>query len=646
MNPSDKVNILLVDDQPAKLLSYEVILRDLGENLIKAGSAKEAFEQLLKTEIAIILVDVCMPDLDGFQLASMIRDHPRFQKTAIIFVSAIHLTDMDQLRGYEAGAVDYVSVPVVPEVLRAKVKVFAELYRKTQQLEQLNEELERRVAERTAELEASTARLLESERRRSVALEAGQMGSWDWDVITGHCLWDTGQYRIFGVNPDGFEPTFDTIRSFIHAADLECIEALVHAGLTDQDTLQTEARIVRPNGEMRWCICAAAMTRDGHGRIVRVSGVTIDITDRKEAEERQALLTREVDHRARNALAVTQSIVRLTRAGTIKSYITAVEGRIGALSRAHTLLSESRWQGADLIKLVDEELSPYRTSTDKIVATGPHVSLRPVTAQILALALHELATNAAKYGALSSPAGKVRLSWELEAGTLRLQWVESGGPATQAPAAQGFGTKIITASVTSQLGGEAVFEWRADGLNCTLSLPIGDKPGPFERQSAASGSAAKAPMMIQSQPLSGNRVLLVEDEALVAMVMRDMLVELGFCVIGPYNRSAEAEAAARTEDVDAAVLDINLDGEMAYSVADMLAARKIPFVFVTGYGAESIEPRFAHIPVLQKPIERQVLEGVFVVNGHGPGRNDTASTAFPPPPLPDVMAERPGVRPS
>ena len=650
MNQSDKVNILLVDDQPAKLLSYEVILRDLGENLIKAGSAKEAFEQLLKIDIAIILVDVCMPDLDGFQLASMIRDHPRFQKTAIIFVSAIHLTDMDHLRGYEAGAVDYVSVPVVPEVLRAKVKVFAELFRKTRQLEQLNEELERRVGERTAELEASTARLLESERRRSVALEAGQMGSWDWDVITGRCIWDAGQYRIFGVNQAGFQPTFDNIRSYIHAEDLERIKALVNAGLPDPDTFQTEARIVRPNGEMRWCICAAAMTRDATGRVVRVSGVTIDITDRKEAEERQALLTREVDHRARNALAVTQSIVRLTRAGNIKSYIAAVEGRIGALSRAHTLLSESRWQGADLIKLVDEELSPYRTSADKIAATGPHVSLRPVTAQILALALHELATNAAKYGALSSPGGKIKLSWELDAGLLRLHWIEVGGPPARVPTAQGFGTKIITASVTSQLGGEAVFDWNSGGLNCTLSLPIADQPGPFERQPAPTWTASKAPLAVQSQALSGNRVLLVEDEALVAMVMRDMLVELGFCVVGPYNRSIEAEAAARDEKVDAAVLDINLDGEMAYSVADMLTARGIPFVFVTGYGAESIEPRFAHVPVLQKPIERQVLEGVFVVNGHhaNGGAAPTAETFSPPrppPPVPELTPDRPAARP-
>src|SRR5438034_5972131 len=154
----DEVNILLVDDQPAKLLSYEVMLQELDENLIKASSARGALEQLLKREIAIVLVDVCMPDLDGFQLAAMIRDHPRFQKTAIIFISAVHLTDMDRLRGYAMGAVDYVPVPVVPDVLRAKVRVFAELYRKTRQLEQLNQELERRGRARAAALAAPTTR--------------------------------------------------------------------------------------------------------------------------------------------------------------------------------------------------------------------------------------------------------------------------------------------------------------------------------------------------------------------------------------------------------------------------------------------------------------------------------------------------------
>src|SRR5207253_4768508 len=164
-------------------------------------------EHLLKTDVAVLLVDVCMPELDGFELAEMVRDHPRFEKTAIIFVSAVQITEFDRLRGYAAGAVDYVPVPVVPEVLRAKVKVFAELYRKTRQLEQLNQELEHRVAERTAELEASTARLLQSEERRSLALAAGQMGSWEWDPVNGRFVWDDGQYRIFGVDPATFDLT-------------------------------------------------------------------------------------------------------------------------------------------------------------------------------------------------------------------------------------------------------------------------------------------------------------------------------------------------------------------------------------------------------------------------------------------------------
>src|SRR5258707_8023548 len=153
MNATEKVNILLVDDSHAKLLSHEAVLAEIGENLLKASSARQAFEVLLKNEVALILIDVCMPDLDGFELAAMIREHPRFQTTAIIFVSAVMMTKPDQLRGYQLGGVDYVPVPVVPELLRAKVKVFVELYRKTRQLERFNAELELRVKERTAELQ-------------------------------------------------------------------------------------------------------------------------------------------------------------------------------------------------------------------------------------------------------------------------------------------------------------------------------------------------------------------------------------------------------------------------------------------------------------------------------------------------------------
>src|SRR5579863_6127841 len=160
MAANEKVNILMVDDLPAKLLSYEVMLGELGENLIKANSAKGALEHLLKEDVAVVLMDVSMPELDGFELASMIRQHPRFQQTAIIFISAVHLTDLDRLKAYERGAVDYISVPVIPELLRAKVKVFAELHRKTRQLESLNRELR-----------ALSARLItmQDEERRRIA---------------------------------------------------------------------------------------------------------------------------------------------------------------------------------------------------------------------------------------------------------------------------------------------------------------------------------------------------------------------------------------------------------------------------------------------------------------------------------------------
>jgi signal transduction histidine kinase/ActR/RegA family two-component response regulator len=172
--PPEPVNILLVDDQHAKLLSHEAILQEIGENLLKASSARQAFEYLLKHEIALILIDVCMPDLDGFELAAMIREHPRFQATSIIFVSAVMMTHPDQLRGYQLGGVDYVPVPVVPELLRAKVKVFVDLYRKTRQLERFNAELEQRVAERTAELlrfnEQLELRIEERTRERESAL--------------------------------------------------------------------------------------------------------------------------------------------------------------------------------------------------------------------------------------------------------------------------------------------------------------------------------------------------------------------------------------------------------------------------------------------------------------------------------------------
>ena len=203
----------------------------------------------------------------------------------------------------------------------------------------------------------------------------------------------------------------------MHPDDIDELRKALAQFAKGVESYEVEFRIVRPNGEVRWCVGTAAATLDKARHVVRVSGVTVDITERKHAEERQSLLAREVDHRAKNALALAQSIVRLTRGDDVKAYVQSVEGRINALARVHTVLSLSSWQGAEIRRLVDEELAPYSDGS-QIALSGPEIQLQPATAQTLALALHELVTNSAKYGALSTQAGRLSISWENETGLL------------------------------------------------------------------------------------------------------------------------------------------------------------------------------------------------------------------------------------
>jgi PAS domain S-box-containing protein len=550
-----------------------------------------------------------MPDTDGFELAAMIQEHPRFKKTAIIFISAVFFNEVDRLRGYEMGAVDYVSVPVIPEVLRAKVKVFVELYRKTHQLEQLNRNLEARVAERTAELAASTLQLRQAERLRSLALAAGQMGSWEWDLARGRATWDRGQHEIFGVDPQTFVPTAAGVGALIHEDDLPRLLVALRDVSVGAETFQTEFRARRPSGEVRWCIGVAAASFDERARLVRVCGVTVDITDRKRAEERQLLLAEEVDHRARNVVAVIQAIMRLTRAQTIDEYIGTLDGRIRALSTAHKLLAKARWEGADLDRLVNEEVAPYRErEAERIDVEGPGVLLPPAVAQTLALALHELVTNAAKYGALSSDSGRIRIAWATQQGQLTLTWAESQGPKVRRPSRDGYGTRVIKGGIEGQLGGRAEFDWRSDGLHCTLSIPYKAGREPATRQAAPyAAPREQAPSPVVNKLSTRHPVLLVEDEPLISMMIADMLSKNGHQVDGPYSRFSEALAAAANNELQAGILDVNVSGEAVYPIAEALAKRRIPFVFVTGYGADSIDPRFNHIPVVQKPVELQSI---------------------------------------
>jgi PAS domain S-box-containing protein len=320
------------------------------------------------------------------------------------------------------------------------------------------------------------------------------------------------------------------------------------------------------------------------GRLAHLA-ITRDVTPRKEAEERQALLAREVDHRAKNALAVALSLVRLTSAEDPRRFVEAVEGRIAALAHAHGLLAEEGWSGAELRAVAKAELAPY-SGTGRIDLSGPPVWLAPTAVQSVAMVLHELATNAAKYGALSVRTGRVAVSWEMDpmTGDLDLAWAESGGPRIAEPARrEGFGSRLIEATVHSQLGGAVRKDWDPAGLRCQIAVRA-DRL--VLRESAVAKEARAADAAVATDTLAGRCVLLVEDELLVAMELEEVLHGLECEVLGPVGTLEEAMSLAQAEAgrIDAAVLDVNLAGRPSFPLADLLAVRGVPVVFATGYG--------------------------------------------------------------
>lgn len=470
MSKDASVNILLVDDQPGKLLTYRAILEDLGENLIEAGSGREALEVLLRHEIAVVLIDVVMPDLDGFELASLIRAHPRFEHIAIIFISAVQISELDLLRGYEAGAVDYLPVPVVPDLLRAKVRIFVDLYRKTRQLERLNLELEQRVTERTAELAAFATMLRQS-------AEAARFCNFD---LSPDATRVSDNFRTIWGMPADAPCDHASLLSHIHASDRALVAEGWRSIAATGGPFEMEFRVADPDGTIRW-LQARGEAEPGLGDLPgRMIGVTLDITERRAADERQVLLMREVDHRAKNALSVVNAALRLTPRDDPDAFARVVEGRVAALARAHTLLAQGRWLGAELRAVVEGELAPFISQVrgPRATVTGPSVQLNAAAVQSFSMAMHELATNAAKYGALSIDGGEVRVGWTLfdpggPAELLRFTWEELGGPMVSAPPArEGFGTTLLEATFARHLDGEFTLDWRPTGLLLEASLPM------------------------------------------------------------------------------------------------------------------------------------------------------------------------------
>lgn len=386
-----------------------------------------------------------------------------------------------------------------------------------------------------------------------------------------------------------------------------------HERVCQGEALRWEFDIIGLQGTRRSMEAHASPLPLPGGQFAQLA-ITRDVTARKQAEERQALLIREVDHRAKNALAVALSLVRLTRAEDPRHFAEAVEGRIAALAHAHSLLAEGGWSGAELRAVARAELTAYMTA-GRVDLRGPVVWLAPGTVQPISMVLHELATNAAKYGALSTPAGRVAVSWSLNpaTGALELYWAESGGPLVTPPRRQGFGSKLIDVSVRRELGGTVRQIWAAGGLRCEIVVGadrLASRDGEAMQEPSRTGDAAASVI----GQLAGRRVLVVEDEPLVAMEMEEALHGIGCEVVGPAGTVEEALRLAQAEagQLDAAVLDVNLNGRPSFPIADLLASRDVPVVFATGYGdLPDGRASGAASVLLRKPLGRGELQAAL-----------------------------------
>jgi two-component sensor histidine kinase len=244
--------------------------------------------------------------------------------------------------------------------------------------------------------------------------------------------------------------------------------------VTGEIVRDQEVMIERPDGSRMIALVNIEPLRDDKGTIIGAINCFQDISDRKHDEAQIAALAREAEHRCKNILATVQATVHLTQADTVQDFKRALNGRIQALANAHSLFVESRWTGADLRTLVGQELSPYcQGDPGRARIEGPAIMLEPSTAQMIGVCLHELATNAAKYGALSQPNGHVQIVWSRTLdGLLVLSWSEVGGPPVAPPSRQGFGTAVIRQMIESQLKGEMRFDWQPEGFVCALSFPL------------------------------------------------------------------------------------------------------------------------------------------------------------------------------
>lgn len=394
---------------------------------------------------------------------------------------------------------------------------------------------------------------------------------------------------------------FDLAVSPQHRAKRRAMFARIVAGEL-ADFAAFEGPICRSDGAERRIEWRSSVMRDERGRITGTLSSGDDVTEQREAEARERLLVQEVDHRAKNLLAVVQSVVQLTWGEDVPAFKESVTGRIQSLARTHGLLAAARWEGADLKQIVTEELAPYTRGEDALAhISGPALHLTPAAAQALALVVHELATNAAKYGALSVPGGCIEVEWSGDAETISLEWRERGGPPVAPPSRHGFGTTVLQTSVGRQMRGQVALDWRQEGLCCTLTLPAPHVRAHARRAPGAAGSIGAPP---PAPPGHGNgrTILVLEDEALIATQLEELLASAGYMVVGPAGHVTEAFDLFYSARPHAALLDINLAGDRSFPLAELLRAKGVPFALCTGYGESAMVPEsLRDAPTIVKP---------------------------------------------
>jgi two-component sensor histidine kinase/PAS domain-containing protein/CheY-like chemotaxis protein len=412
------------------------------------------------------------------------------------------------------------------------------------------------------------------------------------------------------------------IESYIVPAERPMVTAAVRLAIASKSTFDLEHQLRRVDGSLAWVRTRAVPLMDDGGQITEWFGTATDISDRKEAEQHQNMLMAELDHRVKNVLAVVQSIARQSLRGDDGTKSDSAErfvGRLTALAHSHTLLASNRWEGASFRALVEDALAPCQDQhTTRVSIEGPDLQLTPKSAQTVTLALHELVTNSVKYGALSNQAGRVAVVWgvsdETGDGCLHLSWTERDGPLIEhPPAKRGFGSRLIEQALAFELRGDVSLDFQRDGLSATMKLPLENLTASRALSSSTNLPRPKAAAhsVVASSASSipeGSRVLLVEDEHMVATEMAANLTAAGCRVIGPVPSLSQAIELAESEDLDAAILDINLGGDLVWPAAKRLRARGVPLIFATGY-VGTIDPpaELADSVWVEKPVQPDEL---------------------------------------